>query len=287
MRSVRNCFELIVILIVLGAALYSQRVAISDWLRERTKPELPIAVEYEEAVKEDEEGQEGQDSQEVQEGQEDEAASAEIASYPEEPAPRNDEEIIEPESYNLAVPFTSQAPNGNWSVPFKEACEEASLYMVHAYYQGVKETAIDPETATTQLQKIVAFEKELFGYYEDTTTEQTGTLAELMYGYATVEIIDNPTVDQIKAHIAAGRPVIVPMAGRLLGNPFYTAPGPLYHMLVIRGYTKEEKFITNDPGTKHGEAYLYDFDTLMSAMHDWNGGGEITEGKKVILVVYP
>ena len=56
-------------------------------------------------------------------------------------------------------------------------------------------------------------------------------------------------------------------------------------MLVVRGFTSDGKFITNDPGTYRGEGYQYDFDTVMNAIHDWNGGEEITQGKKVALIV--
>ena len=74
-------------------------------------------------------------------------------------------------------------------------------------------------------------------------------------------------------------------AGRLLGNPFYKAPGPLYHMLVLRGFTKT-KFITNDPGTRRGEGFQYEIKTIMEAMHDWNSG-DVLSGRKAALVVYP
>ncbi len=283
MRSARRCFDLIIILIAVSAVLYTQRVSISNWMYERSAPELPVAMEYEEVTSPVILSEPKASEESPQEQNNVDPLPLNVDPSPLEEFRAQDDK----QEMNLAVPFTSQAPHGNWSEPYKEACEEASLYMVHAYYQGVKEKQIDPETAMAELQKIVAFEKELFGFYEDTTTVQTATLAELMYGYAHVETIDDPTVSQIKTHVAAGRPVIVPLAGRELGNPFYTAPGPIYHMLVIRGYTQDGKFITNDPGTKHGEAYLYDFDTVMNAMHDWNGGEEITEGKKVVLIIYP
>lgn len=37
--------------------------------------------------------------------------------------------IVKPiaDSINLAVPFTSQAPTGDWSEPWQNACEEASF----------------------------------------------------------------------------------------------------------------------------------------------------------------
>jgi len=145
---------------------------------------------------------------------------------------------------------------------------------------------VDPQTAEDELQKIVAFENSIFGFFEDTTSEQTAIFTEQLYGYTDIDIIENPTVEQIKENVSAGFPVIVPSAGQLLGNPYFTSPGPEYHMLVIRGYTKHQ-FIVNDPGTRRGEAYLYDIDTIMNAMHDWNGGGPITEGRKAIIVIHP
>ncbi len=281
MRSVKNCVELIIILIVLGAATYSQRDVIWNWINGQTTPELPPAVEYQEVK----EIKQPEDAEEVEEVViETETQEAEEAKEVEEPPAVM---ATDPVSFNLAVPFTPQAPYGDWGAPYKESCEEASLYMVHAYYQGIGGGSIPPETAKEDLLKLVDFENELFGYYEDTTAEQTGMIAEMFYGYETVETVENPTVEQIKRFVASGLPVIIPVAGREIGNPFFTAPGPIYHMLVIRGYTQDGRFITNDPGTKHGEAYLYDFDTLMSAMHDWNGGADIKEGKKVILVIHP
>ena len=41
-------------------------------------------------------------------------------------------------SINLAVPFQPQAPYADWSLPYKEACEEASVTMVAYYYGGQK-----------------------------------------------------------------------------------------------------------------------------------------------------
>jgi len=77
----------------------------------------------------------------------------------------------------------------------------------------------------------------------------------------------------------------VPAAGRELGNPNFTDPGPLYHMLVVRGYT-ENNFITNDVGTRKGENYQYKYDVLMNAIHDWNGG-DVNNGQRVVIVAWP
>ena len=186
---------------------------------------------------------------------------------------------------NLAVPFTSQAPTGNWQLPYKELCEEASVLMVHEYFAGNDSATIDPIVAEKALQEIVAFENTLFGYYLDTTVSETAQFAEQLYGLAKSDILENPTVDQIKEHLNRGEPVLVPAYGIALKNPYYTQPGPVYHMLVIKGYTKDNQFITNDPGTKHGAGYVYSFDTIMNAMHDWNAQ-DMLQGKKAALVLH-
>lgn len=190
-----------------------------------------------------------------------------------------------PSTFNLAVPFTSQAPLANWDLVHEDTCEEAALYMIHKFYEGKPAGKIDPNTADAELLNIVKYEMELFGFFESTTAAQIATLVEQMYGYEKVEVIENPTIDDLKNHIVAGRPIIVPTAGRLLGNPNFTGEGPLYHALVLKGYT-ETNFVTNDPGTRLGADYQYDFDTVMNAMHDWNGG-EVTSGAKVVVVIYP
>ncbi|HLD21078.1 MAG TPA: C39 family peptidase [Patescibacteria group bacterium] len=305
----RKFFTFTIFLIALAAGIYTQRVEVLEWYRGVTAPELPEAVGYEEISQIDvipsevDGGVEGspseeseqlvdpsvdesllQDDNDIIEASEESADSLSIEESIDESVV--EEEPALPVSKNLAVPFTSQAPNGNWDEPYQEGCEEASVYMVHAYFSGMDEGRIPASTADEALLQIVEFEMELFGFYKDTTTEQTGVLAELMYGH-TYQLVANPTVEDIQSKLVQGHPVIVPAAGRLLGNPYFTAPGPLYHMLVIRGYTEDGQFIVNDPGTYRGEAFLYDFDTIMNAMHDWNEGGEITDGGKVVLVLSP
>lgn len=190
-----------------------------------------------------------------------------------------------PGELNLAVPFTSQAPKANWDLPYQEMCEEASVYMVAEYFAGTKAGKIDAEKADSALLQAIAFEEELLGTYLDTTAEETVKFIESFYGLE-AQVIKNPTVEEIKAEVAAGRPVIVPAAGRQLGNPNFTGEGPLYHMLVIKGYTAGT-FITNDPGTRNGENYVYDIATIMEAMGDWNDGSPATGAKVVIFVSKP
>lgn len=187
-----------------------------------------------------------------------------------------------PSQINLAVPFTSQAPHSNWSLPYQEACEEASSYMVSEYYKGTASGAINKDTADTAILEAVAFEEDFFGSYLDTTVAETRDFIDMFYGL-NARVVENPTVEQIKAEIASGRPVIVPAAGRELNNPNFSGVGPLYHMFVIKGYTTDT-FITNDPGTRNGENYIYKIDVIMSAMGDWNQGDPANGAKRVIFI---
>jgi len=185
-----------------------------------------------------------------------------------------------PNKHVLEVPFTVQAPFANWDDPYQEACEEASLLTVHAYLAGEK---LNPETANKQILDLVAWE-ENHGYPQDVTIEELANIAEEYYGY-TSEIIDDPTLSDIQKQIFDGNPIIVPAAGRTLGNPYFSGEGPWYHMLVITGYDGQ-RFITNDPGTRRGKDFKYKHQVLLEAIHNWTGvKEEITKGSKKILIL--
>lgn len=202
---------------------------------------------------------------------------AEEDALPDETVP-----VVIPARFALNVPFTSQAPHANWELPYQEACEEASALTVHYFYSGKTFTL---DSADEALLGVVDFENEYFGYYKDTTAAETAELMQAYWGYTHVDVLEDPTVLELKGHIAAGRPVIVPAAGKQLGNPNFSNDGPLYHMLVLTGYT-EDAFITNDVGTRLGEDYVYQIDTIMDAMHDWNNG-DVENGAKRVIVAWP
>lgn len=190
--------------------------------------------------------------------------------------------VVLPAEFDLAVPFTTQSPYAEWTEQDEESCEEAASLIVHYYWQNKTFTK---EVAKRELQKIVDFENEHLGKYKDTTAEETAQIIRDMWGYKRVDVRHDVTIEDIKQEVAQGRPVILPTAGRLLGNPNFKSPGPLYHMLVVRGWTKN-MIITNDPGTRKGEGYQYKPETLFNAIHDWNNG-DVNNGQKVMIVVWP
>ncbi len=185
------------------------------------------------------------------------------------------------------VPFVSQAPTRNWDMPFQEACEEASVLMVNRFYTK------KPLPSVEELDQIIV-DMTTWGVEEmngkvDTDVKTTARYFTeyLEYGPTRVSIVYDMTMNDIKAVIASGRPVIVPAAGRELGNENFIEPGPLYHMLVIVGYDSDE-FIAHDPGTRKGEQFRYKQQVLFDAIHDLPGDKErILEGRKAMIVVSP
>lgn len=185
-----------------------------------------------------------------------------------------------PPSINLDVPFFSQAPDADWSLPWKEACEEASIVLAHYYFSG---EPLDKAKFKKEVLGLTDWQVKKWGHYIDTNINRTAEMLAGYFGHTDYEIINEPTVEQIKRALAQGYPVVAPFAGRKLGNPFYSGLGPYYHMLVIKGYD-EKHFITNDVGTRRGKDFLFTYDTIMSAMNDW-GKLDLDLGVKRVLVV--
>ena len=190
------------------------------------------------------------------------------------------------DSVLLSVPFTSQAPLVVWDDLHNEACEEASVIMVAEYLSGNHNRKLEVNFADQQIIKMVNWEINKLGSHKDLTAEETVRyLAIGNLGYKNAHVHRDFSIDNIKRELSAGKPVVIPMAGMLLGNPNFRQPGPVYHMLVIKGYNSKY-FITNDPGTRKGESYKYLFSTIEKAAHNWAGTPDkIESGAKVYLTL--
>lgn len=200
------------------------------------------------------------------------------------PAPAGATDIRpRPSQVLIDVPFSPQAPLGNWSPPYDEACEEASLAMAMAWAKG---EALTPQRTNAEILKLIAFENYHFGYNDDTALRETAKLIRHYYRHAGAEVRYDMTLNDMRAALAAGNILIVPAAGALLQNPHYIGPPP-YHMLVVRGYDDAAgEFIVNDPGTRLGQAFRYPYPILWNAIHDWTGSdATITAGSKGMIVV--
>jgi len=198
------------------------------------------------------------------------------------PEKNKDGEKNIPDKISIVVPFTSQAPFANWDALHEEACEEASLVMLK-YYLDKK--LLTPDIAEKEIQKMMKFEIKNYGDYKDSNAGEIVRLAEDFYKISNLKVIYDFQKEDLKKYLDIGNPIIVPAAGRLLGNPNFTAPGPLYHNLVLVGYDGDA-IITNDPGTRKGLSYAYNIDILYNAIHDFPGKPEnITQGRKAMIVL--
>lgn len=189
----------------------------------------------------------------------------------------------------IDVPFTAQAPFANWDDErFQEACEEASILMAMRWVEGRK--TISSIEANAEILKMVEFETARYGEFRDTSAADTARLMRDYFGYQNFEVKTDIGAPDIIAELAKGNIVITPMNGRKLPNPYYTPPGPLKHMMVVRGYDPvRNEFITNDPGTRRGEGFRYRTDVFEAAIQDYPTGNDapILSVRKPMIVVSP
>lgn len=186
-----------------------------------------------------------------------------------------------PLQYQIAgFSFQSQTPLGNWDALHEEACEEASLILVKYWQTSV---ALSAQTMENQIQALTSWE-DANGYPKDLTAKQLAEVAKSYYDISNAKASYDVSIDSIKKEIAQNHPVIIPAAGRLLGNPYFTPPGPVYHMLVIIGYD-QNSFIVQDVGTRRGDHYRYNPTILLNAIHEWTGDPDtIDQGRKAMVV---
>ncbi|NQV00931.1 MAG: C39 family peptidase [Parcubacteria group bacterium] len=192
------------------------------------------------------------------------------------------------ENYLLNIPFICQAPFAEWDNSiFQDGCEEAASLMA-VYWALNKE--LDKNIAQEKIIAMADYQKKKFGQAEDTSAQDTTErLIKGYFEYSNAEVRRNINIHDIIEEIKKGNAVIVPANGQLLGNPYFTQPGPEKHNLIIRGYDEnKQEFITNDPGTRRGEEYRYNQDVLYNAIRDYpTGYHELIERiEKVMIVVW-
>lgn len=168
-----------------------------------------------------------------------------------------------PAQVDLAVPFASQAPLGDWDLPYQEACEESSVIQAAKYFSGKK---LNNEIMDQEIKDLVVWEEKNLGFYTDTSVAEMARIA-IEYFTLNAEVSTEVTIENIKKQLALGNLVLVPTYGRALGNPYFRGEGPIYHFIVVRGYGNGQ-FIVNDVGTRRGESYQYNYNILLGAIHD-------------------
>ena len=190
----------------------------------------------------------------------------------------------------INVPFTSQAPLGEWKDPRQQdGCEEAAVAMAMAWAGGEKN--ITKENWRLRILILSTFEKKKYGEYRDVAlADVQAWLLRDYFKYENSFIKKVATASDIIKELEAGNIVLMPTDGRKLKNPNFTGAGPERHMIIIKGYDYEKKqFITNDPGTRRGESYLYSENTIIDAIRNYHTGYHkpIKEVVKEVIVVKP
>ncbi|MCX6810486.1 MAG: C39 family peptidase [Candidatus Berkelbacteria bacterium] len=188
-----------------------------------------------------------------------------------EKTPVAGEKATIPSKYLLKVAFQSQAPFGDWSEPYQNACEEASIITVEHY---LKNQDLSKEQMKSEIDAAVAWQITNWGGHNDLNADQTLKLAA-DYFHLSGKVVRNYSLSDIQKYISSGIPVLAPTDGQMLGNPNFRGAGPEYHMIVIIGYDDSQSsegdplggiFITNDVGTRKGEKYTYKYQTVLDAI---------------------
>jgi hypothetical protein len=175
-----------------------------------------------------------------------------------------------PQSVLLNVPFTTQAPLGEWNDPRqRDGCEEASIKMGMMWAAGA---AAPPEEVRRDIINLSEYEKIVHGFFEDTSAADTAQLMHSYYNYQKVSVTQNISTADIKAQVAAGNLVITPLNTRNLKNKIYRR-GPVRHMVVVTGYDNQSgQIIINDPLFVHGAGIHIPEAEFNNALEDYATG---------------
>ena len=193
--------------------------------------------------------------------------------------------MVAPQKILLDVPFTSQAPFGEWKNPvFQNGCEEAAVLMATYWLNG---KTITRTIAEEEIQKITALEKNMYADVPNLSATDTAHLLVNYAQYQDVVVYENITRFDILRELNKKNLIIVPVNGQMLKSPYYTPPGPSEHILLVVGYnpfTKE--FIVHDPGTYRGKGLHVSQEILERALNNYpTGQGESLRSSQKIMIV--
>lgn len=216
--------------------------------------------------------------------------SENLVRIPVQLAPSVDRSSL-PSSVRLEVPFISQAPLGEWgNETFQEGCEEAIVLMAMRWLRGEGEP-VPASVARADLLHVTAWQKDRNRYQPDLSIADTAALLHA-FDSLSPEVHVQPLQNEnaVRAELAAGHLVALPIDGRLLPFPFYVPPGPPYHVLVVRGYDADGTFLVHEPGAvTKGEDFRVAGDVLFNSIRDYPTGYHeyVPSVEKLMLVVRP
>lgn len=168
-----------------------------------------------------------------------------------------------------SVPFTVQAPIGYWTEkPWADYAEEACVYM--AYKWGTDSEMPGQYDTAANLKAVGQWETDHLGTSALTDIPQTLQMLNQALGYTKATLSTQITESGLKALLDKGNILIIPVNGQVLDNPYYGDPAPEHHMIVVYDYNADG-FLTNDPGTRRGEGFLYPATKILESLQDLNG----------------
>lgn len=176
--------------------------------------------------------------------------------------------VCTPLSYaaTLNVPYTSQAPLGQWNDPRQsDGCEEASILMAVMWENG---SSMSKEQARDEIVGMSNYEKFFHGFYQDTSAQDTANLMVQYYGFRGLRVVHGVTVQDIKAQLDNGSLVITPLNPRVISTRLYNS-FTTRHTVVVVGHDNGD-IIFHDPMTG---AYRRASESIFErAMQDYSSG---------------
>jgi len=194
--------------------------------------------------------------------------------------------IVLPTRVLLQVPFTTQAPLGNWA-QHQESCEAANLAQLWFYWSHNRSVVIDPQVADRYIRLMDAWKSQ-----PDLNSTMVGQLAQKHWGWAYQLVPNNPTA--IAEQLSAGRPLLAEVRTHGLGNSHYPGYTSHYeqtgwsvpHFVTIIGYDQTGVWL-NDPGISWGRGYHITYAQLTHAIDDLDRHHPALNQGQVLLLAAP
>jgi len=183
------------------------------------------------------------------------------------------------------VPFTAQAPFGDWDdVKQDYGCEEACLLMAMHWVRG---EPLSPDKARDEIIAISEFELKNYQHHHDYSIADTHKVLKEYFGYDRAVEAYDIGLAEIKDEIRKGNVVIIPIDGRKVTNPNYSVPGPFHHQVLAVGYDDNtSELVVHDPGTRQGAFFRYAYEEIEAALSDYETGlNEPVETRRTAMLV--
>lgn len=173
-----------------------------------------------------------------------------------------------PPSVFIKVPYTDQAPLGNWDTAHEDYCEAAATLMYGAFLRGDTRSVIPPSEADQRMTQIVDWERQTWPGVLNLPLSDVAQVGAHFYN-ATPVLDENATLAEIQQILAHGHPVIIPVMthgapGGQKINPYYGRLN-VYHVLLLTGYGPGY-LVSNDAGIGLGQNWRYSWTVLQAAM---------------------